>query len=163
MWLNLQKPFPFNGHPSNFKQVKLPLFHKINRWNFILCWIVHSSTPRVNKFLWRAQFHIINTLTGIARSAPNGMGQESSSLSPYVQDLARFEPAQAAHFITSGSLHKSEERIEFVVWNKLQENTYTKKEASFFVVVTWQIAKHASYSSIVGSGTNQPQGDDSSL
>ena len=41
--------------------------------------------------------------------------------------------------------------------------TYTKQVSSFFVVITWKVAKHASYSGIVRPSTNQTQWDDCSL
>jgi len=41
--------------------------------------------------------------------------------------------------------------------------TYTKQMSRFFVVITWKIAKHGSYSGIVCASTNQTQWDNCSL
>lgn len=44
-----------------------------------------------------------------------------------------------------------------------EKNTYTEKKTCFFVVITGQVTKHASYSGIVGSCPNQSQREDGSL
>ena len=44
-------------------------------------------------------YEIAETLTGIARSAQNDKGPETTGLSPNVQDLEQFSPTEAANII----------------------------------------------------------------